>query len=52
MVDGVPHCLHGHPMTGDNVYTKTGGRPICHTCHLAAQKKAYDKRKLLYGKGE
>jgi hypothetical protein len=53
MVDGVLNCLHGHPMTDENIYyLKATGRPACRECLRISQKKAYDKRKLLYGKGE
>lgn len=32
IVNGVPHCIHDHPVTGDNVRVRSDGYLSCRTC--------------------
>lgn len=27
------HCVHGHPLTSDNIHVKKNGKRICRTCN-------------------
>jgi hypothetical protein len=38
-------CVHGHPLTPDNVYRRPDGRPKCKTCCLASDRRSAMKRK-------
>lgn len=29
------HCIHGHPLSGDNVYVRPNGTRACRTCRRA-----------------
>jgi hypothetical protein len=40
------HCIHGHPLFGDNLYIKPDGKRTCRKCVSESVKK-YQKRKLL-----
>lgn len=38
-IEWVPrsHCKHGHPLSGDNLYIRPGGKGECRTCNRASQ---------------
>lgn len=40
------HCIHGHPLSGDNlwIHPKTGGR-ACKTCNARRQRETQARRK-------
>lgn len=38
------HCIHGHPLSGDNLYVSASGRRACRQCTLLAQRR-YKERK-------
>jgi hypothetical protein len=40
------HCVHGHPLSGANLYVSPKGRRACRACGLEAQKR-YQANKLL-----
>ena len=37
------HCIHGHPLSGDNLITRPSGGRKCKTCQRAAERR-YKKR--------
>ena len=41
------HCPQGHPYSGENLRLDKHGRPRCHACILASQRRSYYKRKAL-----
>jgi hypothetical protein len=38
------HCIHGHPLTGDNIYGRKGKRQ-CKTCIRASARASYYRQK-------
>ncbi len=47
------HCVHGHPLTGDNVWInpKTGGR-VCRTCSRRLAQESRDRKRANQSKEE
>jgi hypothetical protein len=44
----VTHCKNGHPFSGDNLVTRTGGKwRYCRTCRNARQRAYLDRKRLL-----
>lgn len=41
---GPERCLHGHPLTTDNVYVTSNGRTACRACARAAALESYHRR--------
>lgn len=38
------HCIHGHPMSGDNVVVTADGRRRCRACNAADARRRFRKR--------
>jgi hypothetical protein len=38
------HCVHGHPLTGNNLYVNRKGHRGCKTCRKAASARQYTRR--------
>jgi hypothetical protein len=38
-------CIHGHPLSGDNLYVDPGGRRQCRACRREAAKRDYWRKK-------
>lgn len=46
---GQDHCIHGHPLYGDNLYVRTDGKRICRTCANRRRREAYAREKERLG---
>ena len=38
------HCLHGHPLSGDNVRLTKHGHRVCRTCHRERERERYARQ--------
>lgn len=41
---GKTHCVHGHELSGDNLYVTPAGRRNCRACRVAAARRSVSKR--------
>lgn len=39
------HCVHGHPLSGDNLYPTASGRRRCRACALAYAAASWARRR-------
>ena len=35
------HCIHGHPLSGENLYTAPDGHRYCRTCRRRLRRESY-----------
>lgn len=38
------HCIHGHPLSGDNLIRRKDGRRLCRTCQRRHQEERNERR--------
>lgn len=42
-------CVHGHPLTEDNIYVTAQGKPQCRRCRTLAQQRYRERRRATSG---